>query len=529
MNRQHEVLREQINERRRVEEELRTSSKISTIPISSLDIHSVFHRFAGEVKNLVPFDATSIMLVTEDGANLRVAYQSADWVMPYHEGDQIPLEESATQWVLSNRRTRVVDDLASFQHLASDERNFQAGYRSAVWVPLLANDRGIGSFVLRSRRPRAFGPREQAILEHLATQLGPVVENARLYGRLEASHEEIKRQQAELHQAQRFNQWLIDSMPAAMLVVKPDLEVVFANVAFFRALGLRKRRIEGRRLQDILRLDGLKPLISATAKSRKSFAEREVIYRHPKRGRRWFRVSASRLPAQEPKQPIDNDTQLLLYLDDITEWRQTQEKIQETSQLISLGEIIAGVAHELNNPLTSVMGFAQLVMEQNPQGANRADLELIFSEAQRAAKVVRNLLSFVRKHKAEKSWVDLASTMERVLALKSYDLRASNIEVDTAFPADLDGVYADEHQLEQVFLNIVTNAQQVMSGADRPGHLLIRGRRENGVVQLSFQDNGPGIPASSLKTVFEPFFTTKGAGQGTGLGLSICKSLVQEQ
>ena len=220
---------------------------------------------------------------------------------------------------------------------------------------------------------------------------------------------------------------------------------------------------------------------------------------------------------------------LVLSLEDVTDWQRAQEKVHETSRLVSLGEIIGGVAHELNNPLTSVMGFSQLLLEQEKDGPNRADLEMIFKESQRAAKVVSNLLAFVRKREITKQWVALANPLERVLALKSYDLRVGNIEVDCVIEPGLPLVHADEHQLEQVFLNLVTNGQQAMTNANGRGLLKIDVSSKNESVLLSFADDGPGIPAADLRTIFDPFFTTKGPEQGTGLGLSICKGLVQEQ
>ncbi len=326
-----------------------------------------------------------------------------------------------------------------------------------------------------------------------------------------------------------FPQCLAKGLPVAVLVVKPDLEVVFANSAFYSTLGLRNRRIEGRNLTKVLQLDGVEHLVSAVLKGNKPLVEREFIYSHPRKGHRWFRISATRLLGGQQPNLEGEDSLLVLSLDDVTAWRQAQENIQETSRLISLGELIAGVAHELNNPLTSVMGFAQLILERGPESASRDEIEIIYSEAQRVSKVVRNLLSFSRQYKAEKTPVDVPSIVERVLSLKAYELRVSNVDVETQFPPDLPKVYADEHQLEQVFLNIMTNAEQAIVETHRKGLLTVLGLETQEAVRISFRDNGPGIHPNNMKAIFRPFFTTKGPGQGTGLGLSICKRLMQEQ
>lgn len=208
--------------------------------------------------------------------------------------------------------------------------------------------------------------------------------------------------------SQEFIHRLVEGMPAAVLVLKADLEVVFANAAFYTVLGLSNKRVEGRHLTDVLPLDGVEPLVRAALKANKPLVEREVIYKHPRRGRRWFRVSVARLREEKRRSSGGKNTLLVLSVDDIMEWRQTQEKIQENARLISLGEIIAGVAHELNNPLTSVVGFAQLLLEREADTGSKRDLEIIFNEAQRAAKVVRNLLSFARKYEAKKTWLTLS-------------------------------------------------------------------------------------------------------------------------
>ena len=320
-----------------------------------------------------------------------------------------------------------------------------------------------------------------------------ISERKRVEEELKLSNEALKRQEAELRRTQEFNHRLIASMPTAMVVVKPSLEVVFANRAFYKILGLKTRKIEGKCLTDILHLNDIKPLISATLKSRGSLKGREAIYLHPRVGRRWFRISATRLLDRRGQSPDKEDTNLVLSLDDITEWRQTQEKIQEISRLVSLGEIVASVAHELNNPLASIMGFTQFIIEREPEGPNKSELE-------------------------------------RVLALRSYDLHTSNIKVETFFAPDLPPAYVDKHGLEQVFLNIVTNAQQALAEETPPGgRLSIRAYKDDGVIRVSFQDDGSGIPLDNLKVIFEPLFTTKAPGEGTGLGLSICKSLIQDE
>jgi two-component system NtrC family sensor kinase len=221
---------------------------------------------------------------------------------------------------------------------------------------------------------------------------------------------------------------------------------------------------------------------------------------------------------------------------DITERKRIEERIQETSRLISLGEMAAGVAHEINNPLTVVAGFSQLLMAQDLPQPVRDDLEKIYVEAQRAARIVQNLLSFSRKGEPEKRYLDVTAVLDRALAMKEHDFRVSNIQVTRHWSRDLPHTMVDEHQLIQAVLNILANAQQAMAETPGGGELVLRAShlrdrrapRLKDRIRISITDNGPGILPEHLPRIFDPFFTTKEVGKGTGLGLSISYGIVQQ-
>jgi PAS domain S-box-containing protein len=210
---------------------------------------------------------------------------------------------------------------------------------------------------------------------------------------------------------------------------------------------------------------------------------------------------------------------------DITERKDEQEKLMLTDRLASVGELASGIAHELNNPLTSVIGFAQLLMERDISDDIRDDLKTIYSEARRTAEVVQNLLTFARKHPPVKQPVNINSIIEKVLEVRDYEQRVSNIQVNTHFAPDLPEVMADYFQLQQVFVNIVINAEHFMIEAHNRGTLTITTERTGEIVRVSFADDGPGIVKENLRHLFDPFFTTKEVGKGTGLGLSICHGI----
>lgn len=217
------------------------------------------------------------------------------------------------------------------------------------------------------------------------------------------------------------------------------------------------------------------------------------------------------------------------FLDTDELWRSVQDQLEQAVRLSALGETVVAIANELNSSIASIIGRTQLLLAQAPVGYYRDDLESVLSQSQRAAHVVRHILSIAGRWRAEKTPVDLSSLLDRVLALKSSELRSNNVQVKTSVSRSLCAVMVDERQMEEVFVNLLTNAEQAMLRANGGGHILIRAAQIDDRVRVSFHDDGPGIPASSLKAVFEPFYTIKGQEQGTGLGLSICKGLVQEQ
>ncbi len=218
----------------------------------------------------------------------------------------------------------------------------------------------------------------------------------------------------------------------------------------------------------------------------------------------------------------------VVYIRDITKRKQMEQQLIITDRLASVGELASGIAHELNNPLTSVIGFSQLLLGKDIPEDIKEDIRIVSSEAQRAAGVVKNLLTFARKHAQVKELVNINNIIGKVLELRAYEQRVSDIRVKTRFTADLPEVMADYFQLQQVFLNIVINAEHFMVEAHSKGTLTITTEKVGNVVKAFFTDDGPGIPEEDLGHLFDPFFTTKEVGKGTGLGLSICHGIITE-
>jgi signal transduction histidine kinase len=213
---------------------------------------------------------------------------------------------------------------------------------------------------------------------------------------------------------------------------------------------------------------------------------------------------------------------------DITTEKKFEQQVVQSERLAAMGAMIGGVAHELNNPLTSILGVSELLQDSQTTDSARKQIAILQQQARRAAEIVHNLTYFATPPTPGKTRVNLGEIVERTLNLHSYSLRKNNITVDFVRESGLPYVQGDPHQLMQIFLNLILNAEQaIREGRDR-GTLRIRLGTSGQSVWASFLDDGPGIPPDILASIFDPFYTTKRPGRGTGLGLSICKSVVKE-
>jgi nitrogen-specific signal transduction histidine kinase/ActR/RegA family two-component response regulator len=232
----------------------------------------------------------------------------------------------------------------------------------------------------------------------------------------------------------------------------------------------------------------------------------------------------------------DGRQQFQILYSDITERKQAEKEKQEleakaqiASRLAAVGEMAAGIAHEINNPLTGVIGFSQLLLEkQNIPEDIKADIIVIADGSKRVADIVKRLLTFARQTKPIKTLANLNELIENTLKLRDYVLKTANIEVVTRFDPELPWSIVDPGQLQQVFLNLIVNAEQEMKKAHGKGTLTITTEKKENNIRMSFKDDGPGITKENLGHLFEPFFTTKDVGEGTGLGLSLSRSIVLE-
>jgi PAS domain S-box-containing protein len=224
------------------------------------------------------------------------------------------------------------------------------------------------------------------------------------------------------------------------------------------------------------------------------------------------------------------DEEVLCVIRDVTDQKLLQEQLIQSEKMSAIGQLVSGVAHELNNPLAGISAFAQLLLtEKRFPPDQRTAAEMIYAEARRASRIVQNLLTFARQHKPERTATSTNKVLDDTLELRGYELRVRGIDVVREYDDALPDTMADAHQLQQVFLNLITNAEQAMEKRQRDTqHLIVRTRRAGGIIRTEIEDTGPGIPPNLIERIFNPFFTTKPTGSGTGLGLSISLGIVRE-
>jgi signal transduction histidine kinase len=219
---------------------------------------------------------------------------------------------------------------------------------------------------------------------------------------------------------------------------------------------------------------------------------------------------------------------VIISVRDVTMEKKLEQQIIQSERLAAMGQMIGGFAHELNNPLTSILGMAELLQDGDVSEAARKQVAILHKEARRAAEIVQNLQYFARPPAPGKSQVNLSELVQRTVQMQAYPLRKSNIAVDFLPEPAIPAIMADSSQLMQVFLNLLLNAEQAIRESREKGTIRVRIGRNPDSVWVVFQDDGPGIPPENMAHIFDPFFTTKRPGRGTGLGLSICKTVLRE-
>jgi PAS domain S-box-containing protein len=335
---------------------------------------------------------------------------------------------------------------------------------------------------------------------------------------------EKRKMERELAQQEEFRQRLLEGFPDLILVVDLEERYTFVNSRARDLLGYQPEDLVGKKISEQEQHSPeMVTLYRTVVSGKQAFGSAEYGARHRDGSWHTMRASCSQLFDAEGK-----TSGVIMSVRDITTERRLEQQVVQSERLAAMGAMIGGVAHELNNPLTSILGVSELLQDKETNESTRKQLGLLQQQARRAADIVQNLTYFARPPAPGKSRISLIEVVERTLNLHAYSLRKNNITVDFLREEGLPNALGDPHQLMQVFLNLIMNAEQAIREARDKGTLRIRIGKSDQGVWVSFHDDGPGIPKENLPSIFDPFYTTKRPGRGTGLGLSICKSVVKE-
>ncbi len=439
--------------------------------------------------------------------------------------------------VIRTRTPLIVDDLRSL--LPSSEAQAVLAL-STLTVPILAGDELLGTLTVGAERPGRFELADQRLLGVIAGQIGVAVQNARL-------HDFVRRGKRDWEQT-------FDAIADPIAVFDSNGALLRGNKALAAHLSRDVTTLRGATCEEVGFCTGSGAACAIARAVAHDASESEVtlsdgqifsVTTFPvvdgRNGASVVQVAKNVTEDIRGKRRLEQMSDELALANArsmaaLDRLKSTQAQLLQAEKLSAIGQLVAGVAHELNNPLTSVIGYAQLLEEELETGDGTGadtqlaqDLRRIAQESERAAKIVRNLLAFARRQSAERAPQDVADLFSRVMALRSYELRLNGIELVTEFQPGLPSVVVDGSQLQQALLNLVLNAEQAMRG--RPTKRLHVGARFDanaGAVELLVKDTGHGIDRANLSRIFDPFFTTRDVGEGTGLGLSICYGIIRD-
>jgi two-component system, NtrC family, sensor kinase len=482
--------------------ELFSLQELSYVLSESIQLDRVVEQVTKYAARFLQAEGAIVVLVEMEGKMLRVV--SASGTLESLVGRVSEDSESAlVRFAIGRDRIEVAQGVET----PSVELIGGVTVRSAAVAPLRAQGITMGALAVADRRGGPFTTEDLWLLSTVATNASVVLANSRLY-------EMVRRSEEEWETA--FN-----ALAEGLAVVGPTGAILRANRALATLAEIPETDLVGRDFAELLAgaSEPVAELIEAAYRREKSAP---LVVRLDQR-QRVLRLTAAPLTGAAVGSAV-------ILVEDVTEQRMLEAQIIQNDKMASIGQLVSGVAHELNNPLTSIAGLAELLLERPPHpDLPREHLRVIHDQAERAGRIVRNLLTFARKGVAEKTAVDLNDVVTRTSLLIVYELQLHGIELESELSPEPVVVLGDRYELQQVLLNLVTNAVQAVVGLDPgcPRKILLSTSRADGQAILRVRDTGPGVPKHLAPYLFTPFFTTKAPGEGTGLGLSLSYGLVK--
>jgi len=510
-------------------------NEISNAISASLDLRRVLQTAAAAVRTLIDFDTAVAVLrsASEDAVVIHPLTPEAEALWNGGQGAAMrgSVLAAAEDWTMPEAME--ADEAEPLpRELATLARE---GYKSLMLLPLVSKGRMIGAFVLASRRPRAFSASDAEVLQHVEGHLASAVDNAQLYEQLKSLssqlEETVRERSREVFEVKHYLENLVETAGDAIMTVDPQGLITSWNRSAQQILGYTKEQALGTALDRLASGEGARDQLSAILlRALEGRTSSNVESTWVRKDRKEVVVSLTVSPIQGEGQETMG---ALVIARDITERKKLQEELFHSEKLASIGQLAAGVAHQINNPLGAISGRIQMLLRLS-EGMQREfvieQLGKMQADCNRITETVNDLLGFARKSETVKQYTDVNTVLDETAEMVRQEVIARKIRIERNFTPNLPPIIASENHLRQLFANLMTNAFDAMRGggtlrlatALRPA----TDEREGEMVEVVFEDEGSGIPEEDLPRIFEPFFTTKPAGEGTGLGLAVAKRIV---
>jgi PAS domain S-box-containing protein len=460
---------------------------------------------------LLRVDGATLSLVRDDEVEVVSGIGSGAVLVGHH----LPLNASLTGRVVREGSYCISNDVVQ-EPTAYQVTRELGGIRKLLIVPLFGPEGTIG--VLSVHNPEHdFTEDEAVVLQRFADQVAVALVNARLF-------EEERRAREAMQQSEARYARVVEAASDAILTMDPEGRLTSLNPSLERSVGRRRAELIGLSFRELLEpgdTQAFDQILADVIAGRR----RRALVRYPSGTGELRQGSVILTPM------FDGDTVagVLGIVRDVTEERRLAEQLVQQEKLAAVGQLVSGVAHELNNPLAGVVAFSQILLASGDQPPEqRQAVETIHAEARRAARIVQSLLTFARQRHPDRRATDINDVVNQSLELRRYSLVGEGVQIVTELAAELPLTWADPFQLQQVFINLLTNAEHALAGWQGEKRLTVRSWRDDAMISVSVSDSGPGVREGDAANVFNPFFTTKGVGEGTGLGLSISDGIIRE-
>ncbi len=492
-------------------------NELSGVINSSLSAATVFRIMMSEIRKRVSCDRASILLYNEKEGNLLIFALDTELPTLLKKGIRAPIEGTSAGWVVKNNQPIINHDLASHMRFPLDRKLLKEGIRSTISIPLF-QDRLLGVLNLDSIEPFRFSDRDLEILLPVAKHVAIALENALLF-------EEITREKKEWERT-------FDAITDLVWLEDGSQNILRANQALLRATGFSVMDITGRHCKEILKRIGIRTegciCLETLSTKRPSFKELKgtggSIYHS------WV----------YPLMDDEGDLYAMVhYIKDVTSQKLLEQQLMRADKLASLGTLVAGIAHEINNPLGIIAGYAEALIDRC-QDETLTEikafedfpeyLETIHREIFRCKEILRSLLEFARPHGTTFRVLDINELIKEVILLINHRAVKLRHNIDLKLDTSVSKIYGNPGSLRQLLMNILINS---LYFTPEGGNITIETGMEHSdiegrMVRILIKDSGPGISEDIIGRVFDPFFTTKPIGEGTGLGLAICHKIVEE-